>query len=88
VSAAAKTKQLGVGDKRPTSELEQARWKATLDPGVWWTPLAACALAFCILEEESAGLVDSARETNKARAVAEIYRAPLKRGRCPWLTPL
>ena len=54
-----------------TSELEQARWKATLDSRVWCTPLAACALASCILEEESVGLVDSASEKNKARAVVE-----------------
>ena len=50
-SAAAKAKQLEVNDEKPTSELEQARWKATLDAGLWWTPLAACALASCILEE-------------------------------------
>jgi len=33
------------------------------------------------------GLVDSAREKNKARAVAEIYRALLKRGRYHGLRP-
>jgi len=71
-SVAAKTTQLGVDDKRPTLELEQVRWKATLDTGLWWTPLAACALASCTLEEESVGFVDSAREKNKARAVVEI----------------
>jgi len=28
------------------------------------------------------------KRKNKARAEAEIYRIPLKRGRYPWLTPL
>ena len=37
---------------------------------------------------ERVGLVDSAREENKARAVAEIYRIPLKRGRYHRLPPL
>ena len=39
--------------------------KVTLDTGIWWTPLAACALASCIFEEESVGLVDSAKEETK-----------------------
>jgi len=38
--------------------------------------------------EVMVGLVDSAREEDKARTVVEICRAPLKRGRCPWLPPL
>jgi len=40
-SAAAKTNQLGADDKRQTSEREQARWKATLDTGIWQALLAA-----------------------------------------------
>jgi len=35
----------------------------------------------------TSGLVNSARETNKARAVVGIYRIPLKRGGCPSRTP-
>ena len=70
MSAAAKTKQLGVDDKSPTPELEQARWKATVDTGLWWTTLAACALASCILEEESVSSI--ARERKAKRAVVEI----------------
>jgi len=34
------------------------------------------------------GFVDSAKEKNKARAVVEIYRTPLKRGRYHRLPPL
>ena len=34
------------------------------------------------------GLVDSARDKNKARAVVGINKVPLKRGRDPWLAPL
>ena len=63
--AAAKTSELGHDDKKPPSELEQARWKTALNSGLWWTPLAACALASCISEGESVGLVDSAREETK-----------------------
>ena len=37
---------------------------------------------------ERAGFVDSTREEDKARTVAEIYRIHLKRGRYPWLPPL
>ena len=40
-SAAAETKQLGFYDKKSTPELEPARRQATLDFGVWWTPLTA-----------------------------------------------
>ena len=75
-SATAKTSELGHDNKRPMSVLEQARWKAMLNSGVWWTPLAACALASCILQEDSVGLVDSAREENKARAEVENLHKP------------
>jgi len=37
--------------------------------------------------EGGVGLVDSAREKNKALAVAEIYRISLKRGRYRWFHP-
>ena len=50
--------------------------------------LAACALVSCVLEGKSVDLVDSAKETNKARAVVGIYRIPLKRGDTAWLAPL
>ena len=30
-----------IHDKRQTSKLKQTRRKATLDSGIWWTPLAA-----------------------------------------------
>ena len=65
-SAAAKTKQLEADDKRPTS-VEQERWKATLNSGVWWTPLAACALASYILEEESVSSMALERRTKRAQ---------------------
>ena len=51
----------------------------------------ACAASASRVEYRNGGgvgFVDSARDKNKAHAVVEIYRAPLKRGRCPWLLPL
>jgi len=72
---------LGYNNERPTSELEQARWKAALDWGL--VDPACCVRPGLLYIGGRVGFVDSAREKNKARAVVEIYRAPLKWGTIP-----
>jgi len=72
-SAAAKTSELGQNDESPTTKLETARREATStfrsrwDLNVAWGPAKLLQWATVV------GLVDSAREENKARAVIEIY---------------
>ena len=51
-------------------------------------PSSDLAVASVVLSVNRVGLVDGARENNKARAVVEIYRIPLKRGDAPGLYPL
>ena len=86
-AARVKTKKLWHDDESPAEVLEAAWREATLqsrwhDLGSTWGPAEPLQWATVV------GLVGSAREKNKARAVIEIYRIPMKRGRCPWLTPL
>ena len=76
-SAATKTSKLGKGDEKPTTTtLKTARREATsgfrsrLDLSTTLGPDKPLGLKWATV----AGLVDSAREENKARAVAEICR--------------
>jgi len=69
-SAGAKTKQLGYYDQETEEELISQAWKVEneLSPRVTWRLL----LWFYLKNLGGiVGLVDSAREKNKARAVAE-----------------
>jgi len=72
-SAAAKTSGLGHDDKMPAEALMVKTWVLREDP--------------LSLHEGRVVLVDSAREKNKARAVVEIYRILLNRGRYRGMHP-
>jgi len=88
VSAAAKTSELRHDGESPTKKLETARREATSTFRSRWDLNIAWGPAKLLQWATIAGLVDSAREENKARAVVEIYCIPLKRGRYYRLPPL
>jgi len=73
-SAAAKTSELGHDDERPKTALETARREAEFssrwDQNITWGPAEPLQWATVV------GLVDSAREKNKARVVIENLHEP------------
>ena len=79
-------RRLGSDSKVPAEALETARREVTLVPRSWWRPGYRVRTHSRYIGGR-VGLVDSAREKDKTRTVAKIYRILLKQGRHSGLHP-